>query len=294
MKYLVLCLGLLMVLVILPVGCMTTQPNQMPPATQVSSPITNGIVNPLLARTAIQREDPIIGQWYIWGLGWTTGFVDPGIPFFSFNSSGHYQMMRTDPVCDLERGCYDNETVKQYGFWKANGNNTYILTNQSYLLIFFPENDTMTWSHPEIPGILIRPVIFYRYRTHNPIIGQWYSPPKSRGEELIYYNFKLSGRYNSSYSWNPVSGDPVSIQKYGIWRLIGHNKYALSDLSGIGESSDPFVYFLENDTITRAGITLNRSFRDNPPPPFSDPSDDYTSPDIMFSKYAPFDNRIPI
>jgi hypothetical protein len=294
MKYPVLCLGLLMVLVILPVGCMTTQPYQMPPATKVSSPITNGIVNPLLARTAIQREDPIVGQWYLRGLGWTTGFGDPGTIFFSFHSSGNYQTNWTYRDCNLEKGCGDLRTDIQYGVWRANGNNTYTLTNHSRPLIFFPENDTMRWYSPETPGISTGYMTFNRYRAHDPIIGQWYSPPKSRGEELVYYNFKFSGRYNSSYTWHPASGDPVSIQKYGIWRLIGHNKYALSDLSGRGESSDPLVYFPENDTITRAGITLNRSFRDNPPPPFSDPSDDYTSPDIMFSKYVPSGNRIPI
>ncbi len=174
-----ICFGLLMTLIVLSVGCMTKQPNQMPPATQVSSPITNGIVNPLLARTAIQREDPIIGQWYLERLGWTTGMGGLGTWFFSFYPLGNYQMTGTYPVCNLERGCYDNETVKQYGFWKANGNNTYILTNQSRPLIFFPETDTMRWYSPETPRISTDHMIFYRYRTHDPIISQWFSPPKS-------------------------------------------------------------------------------------------------------------------
>ena len=265
MKYRMICFGLLMTLVVLSAGCMTTQPNQVAPATQVSSPITNGIVNPLLAHTSIPREDPIIGQWYMHTIGWTTGMVPPGEMFFSFRSSGNYQTTRTYDICNLEKGCYDSRTDIQSGVWKANGNNTYILSNQSSPLVFSPENDTLTWSRPEILGYLTNKVIFYRYRANDPIIGQWVPPLKSGDSHIIYY-FKLSGRYNSSYTRYPASGDPISIQKYGIWKSIGDNKYALSDLSGLGESPDPFVYFPENDTIARDGITLNRPFQDGPAP----------------------------
>jgi len=273
MKHPVFWLGLLTMLVVVSMGCMTTHPNQMPQATQIGLPNLTGFVNPIQARTTVPMKDPIIGQWYIFRLGWWTGFVDPGTTFVSFYSSGNYQMVRTDRVCNLERGCYDNRTVKQFGVWKANGNNTYILTNQYSPLIFFPENDTLTWSRPEIPGYFTDDVIFYRYRANDPIIGRWFSPLKSRGGEEVYYIFKFSGRYNSSYTRYPAPGETISVQKYGIWKSIGDNKYALSDLSGLGESPAPFVYFLENDTIARDGITLNRPFWDNPAPPFSDSSE---------------------
>ena len=190
--------------------------------------------------------------------------ASPAETFFSFRSSGNYQTTWTYDVCNLEKGCYGSRTDIQSGVWKANGNNTYILTNQSIPLVFFPENDTMRWSFPETPGHFIDNAIFYRYRANDPIIGRWFTPLQNRSEESYY--FKLSGRYNSSYTGYPASGDSISVEKYGTWKSIGDNKYALSDLSGLGESPDPFVYFPENDTIARGGITLNRPFQRGPGP----------------------------
>lgn len=91
---------------------------------------------------------------------------------------------------------------------------------------------------------------------NDPIVGTWvHSQKTSEWDQEFTYTFDNGGGYNATRFYFSTEHGPHSLGPgYGTWKSIGDNKYIVFDKAGAGagESSDPFYYSPENDTLIRS------------------------------------------